>query len=87
MCALADPPGSAKDLWYDRNAFNQGSSTARLQSEFGDATRANPKLRSPWNLSENISLAKDYCVTERVRFWVRCQGNTPRRPQLALRLD
>jgi hypothetical protein len=103
------------DKWYDRNAFNQGISTDRLNSEFGNATRNNPKLRTPWNLNENIAIAKNIVITERVRMtlrgeafnvfnrvrWggpsgtvtaatfgdVRGQGNTPRRMQVAFKVN
>ena len=44
-----------KDLWYDKSAFNQGISQATLDSMFGNATRNNPKLRTPWNLNENVA--------------------------------
>jgi hypothetical protein len=60
-----------QDLWYDPKAFNQGISTERLNSEFGNASRNNPKLRTPWNLSENVSLAKNISITERVKFSIR----------------
>jgi hypothetical protein len=103
------------DKWYDRNAFNQGISTDRLNTEFGNATRNNPRLRTPWNLNENIALAKNIVITERVRMslrgeafnifnrvrWggpsgtvtaatfgdVRSQGNTPRRMQVAFKVN
>jgi len=59
------------DKWYDRNAFNQGISNDRLNSEFGNATRNNPKLRSPWSFNENITLAKNIPITEGVRLTLR----------------
>jgi hypothetical protein len=59
------------DKWYNRSAFNQGISTDRLNSEFGNATRVNPKLRIPWNLNENLSVAKNIPFGERVRLSLR----------------
>jgi hypothetical protein len=104
-----------KDVWWNASAFDQGYTTAQLSASFGNATRNNPKTRSPWNLSENIALAKSIQVKERFKFtlrgeafnianrvrWggpssgvnsagfgqVRGQGNTPRRFQLALKMD
>jgi hypothetical protein len=38
---------------------------------FGNATRYNPKVRGFWNKTENISLAKTFSVTERVRIDLR----------------
>ena len=104
-----------KDVWLDINKFNQGISQTRLESEFGNATRNNPKLRSPWFLDESLGIARNIPIGERVKFsirgeafnvlnrvrWggpsnavtganfgqIRTQGNTPRRMQLALRLN
>ncbi len=59
------------DLWYDKTAFNQGISTERLNSEFGNATRNNPKLRNPWNLNENVALGKTFRFKERIGFQIR----------------
>jgi hypothetical protein len=39
--------------------------------EFGNATRHNPKLRSFWGMSENVSLAKTFTITESVRIDLR----------------
>jgi hypothetical protein len=55
------------DVWWDRNAFQQGISTERLNAEFGNATRLNPKSRAPRVLNENLSVAKNFQITERVR--------------------
>ncbi|MEO8594325.1 MAG: TonB-dependent receptor [Candidatus Solibacter sp.] len=60
-----------KDLWYDKNAFNQGITQATLDSRFGNATRNNPKLRSPWNLNENIALGRTFRFAERKSFEIR----------------
>lgn len=60
-----------KDLWYDKSVFNQGITQATLDSQFGNATRNNPKLRTPWNLNENVSLARTFRFTERFSFDIR----------------
>jgi len=60
-----------KDLWYDKNAFNQGISQATMDSQFGNATRNNPKLRSPWNLNENVALGRSFKFGERFSFDLR----------------
>ena len=39
--------------------------------DFGNATRHNPKLRSFWGMSENVSLAKTFTITESVRIDLR----------------
>ena len=44
---------------------------AQPVAAFGNATRFNPNLRSFSNLSENISLAKTFNVTERLRIDLR----------------
>jgi hypothetical protein len=38
---------------------------------FGNATRYNPKVRSFWGQSENVSLARTFRVTEQIRVDVR----------------
>jgi hypothetical protein len=86
-----------------------------LESTWGNATRNNPKLRSPWFLDESVGLARNFSFSERVKFsirgeafnvfnrvrWgnpnnninganfgqIRTQGNTPRRFQIAARLN
>ena len=60
-----------KDLWYDKNAFNQGISSATLNAMFGNATRNNPKLRTPWNFNENVALGRSFRFGERRSFDVR----------------
>ena len=60
-----------KDLWYDKNVFNQGISQATLDSVFGNATRNNPKLRTPWNFNENVALGRSFRFGERRSFDVR----------------
>jgi hypothetical protein len=60
-----------KDLWYDKSVFNQGISQATLDSVFGNATRNNPKLRTPWNLNENVALGRSFRFGERRSFEIR----------------
>ena len=64
----------AVDVWFNKNAFNQGYSADFLNGNFGNASRNNPKLRSPWNFNENFSLAKNFPVTERVKIAFRFEG-------------
>src|SRR6185436_9935359 len=67
----ADPQNG--DLWYDKSQFNLGIGIpqSRIDSEFGNATRNNPKLRSPWNFNENVALARIFRFKERISFQVR----------------
>ena len=60
-----------KDVWYDKNAFNQGISSATLNAMFGNATRNNPKLRTPWNFNENVALGRSFRFGERRSFDIR----------------
>jgi hypothetical protein len=41
---------------------------------FGNVTRLNPKLRNPWNTSENVSLAKTFKIREPMRLDFRCEA-------------
>jgi hypothetical protein len=63
-----------RDSWWDRSAFQQGISTDRLNSEFGNSTRLNPKARSPWILNENVSVAKNFRLTEAVKLTFRWEA-------------
>jgi len=63
-----------RDVWWDRAAFQQGISTERLNSEFGNATRLNPKARTPWILNENLTVSKKFTVGERVRATLRWES-------------
>jgi hypothetical protein len=63
-----------KDVWWNSRAFNQGISTAVLNERFGNATRLNPKTRTPWVLNENVTLGKNVNLSERVRFTLRLEG-------------
>jgi len=42
--------------------------------DFGNATRFNPKVRAFWGLSENVSLAKTFNITESIRVDLRGEG-------------
>jgi hypothetical protein len=48
-----------------------GITQAAFDSQFANATRNNPKLRTPWNLNENISLARTFRFRERFSFDLR----------------
>ena len=47
---------------------------AQLNAAIGNATKNNPKARSPWNLNENLSLAKNLDITEKVKFTLRFEA-------------
>jgi len=66
-------PNSA-DRWLDRNAFNQNITAAQLNTMFGNAARNNPKLRTPWNLNENISIGKNFHFNENVKFHITMEA-------------
>jgi len=60
------------DRWYDASIVNRvpqssapsGAKVYVLDSIYGNATKRNPKVRSPWNLNENISIARTFRFTE-----------------------
>ena len=56
------------DRYLDRNAFSAPV------GELGNAPRVNGDVRRPWNLTENISVAKTISVTEGVRLDVRFES-------------
>ncbi|MEO8594326.1 MAG: TonB-dependent receptor [Candidatus Solibacter sp.] len=60
-----------KDLWYDKSVFNVGITQATLDAQFGNATRNNPKLRTPWNFNENVALGRTFKFAERKSFEIR----------------
>ena len=62
-----------KDVWFNRNVFQQVPQAA-LDSQLGNATRNNPKLRSPGIFNEDISLAKEVPVTERFKVALRFEA-------------
>ena len=68
-----------KDVWWNKSAFQVDAagnplSTAYLNSYFGNSTRNNPKMRSPWNLEEDLSVAKPFKITERVSVTLRAEA-------------
>lgn len=69
-----------KDLWWDVTKFDKtptdvrpGSGTAVYvaKSSLGTAPVRNPEMRTPWNLSENVSVARTFRFGERVRLDLR----------------
>ncbi len=62
--------GSHFDPAVDR-FFQPKSAFPAQPNDFGNVTRYNPKVRSFWGLNENISVAKTFHITERVRVDVR----------------
>jgi hypothetical protein len=62
-----------RDTWWNRSAFQQ-QPRAVLETTLGNATRNNPKARSPWVLNENVSLAKDFVASERFRVTLRFEA-------------
>ena len=48
------------DRFFNINAF------PTQPTDIGNSTRTNPKLRAPWGLNENISLAKKFSITEKI---------------------
>jgi hypothetical protein len=60
-------------LWWDRSAF-QNQPTQVLETVLGNATRNNPKARSPWVLNENVNLAKELVASERIRVMLRFEA-------------
>lgn len=68
-----------KDVWWDISKFQVGPdgrklTQAQLNAAMGNATKNNPKARSPWNLNENFSLAKDFAIVEKVTFTLRFEA-------------
>jgi hypothetical protein len=65
--------GSKFDPAVDR--FLQPASFFGPQpQDFGNATRHNPKVRTPWGLNENISIAKTFRITEGLRLDFRAEA-------------
>jgi hypothetical protein len=65
-----------KDLWWNVAKFNRTPTDVRpgpetavwvARSSLGGAPVRNPHMRSPWNLSENVSVARTFSFGERVR--------------------
>ena len=62
-----------KDRWFNPSAFQQVP-REQLDSQLGNATRNNPKLRTPTILSEDFSLQKNLAFTERLRMELRFEA-------------
>ncbi len=62
-----------KDVWWNKPAFQQVPQ-AVLDTELGNTTARNPKSRSPWYFNENVSVGKNFPVTERVRMTLRFEA-------------
>ena len=63
--------GSQFDPAVDRFLKPASQFPAQPATTFGNATRFNPKVRSFWGQSENVSLAKTFQITERFRVDLR----------------
>ncbi|MEX2264433.1 MAG: TonB-dependent receptor [Bryobacteraceae bacterium] len=63
----------AVDRWWNRDAFQQRSPQV-LETVLGSATRRNPKVRTPWNLTENVSLNKNIPFSEKFRASLRFEA-------------
>ena len=62
-----------KDRWFNPTAFQQVPQ-AFLDSRLGNATRNNPKLRTPGVFNEDISVQKEVPFTERWRISLRFEA-------------
>ena len=69
-----------KDNWWNPAAFgvdangNRLTATQILYAGFGNSARLNHKLRSPWNLNENLSVSKGVNFTESVKMTLRVEA-------------
>ena len=69
-----------KDVWWNRGAFGldangrQMTNSELLYAGFGNSTRNNPKVRTPWFLNENVTVSKNISITERVKFTFRAEA-------------
>ncbi len=70
------------DLWWNTSVMNRTPATSApsgakvwvSKTQFGNATQRDPKVRSPWALNENISLARSFKLTERIRLDFRWEA-------------
>jgi hypothetical protein len=60
------------DLWWNKAAFQQAPQAA-LDSTLGNATRNNPRVRTPFSYTENISVSKSVPFGEQLRLVVRLE--------------
>jgi hypothetical protein len=71
-----------KDTWWNPAAFDKtpkltppsGVKGGVFQAGFGTATLRNPKMRTAWSLNENISVARTFQFTERLRMDFRWEA-------------
>jgi hypothetical protein len=72
-----------KDLWWDVSKFSETPTDVKpgddiavyvAKSSLGDAPVRNPRMRRPWNLTENISVSRTFRIGESVRFDLRAEG-------------
>ena len=63
----------AVDRWWNKTAFQQAPQ-AFLDTTLGNATRNNPKVRTPFNYTENINLSKSVPFREQLRMVVRLEA-------------
>jgi hypothetical protein len=61
-----------QDVWWSKSAFQQRP-TEVLDVTLGNATRRNPRARSPWILNENVSVTKQFRATERLNVDFRAE--------------
>ncbi len=79
---LAAPSGAQfdpfKDKWWNTAAFGVDASGNKianlLTAGFGNATRNNPKVRTPWLLNENITVSKNVNFSDRVKLTLRAEA-------------
>jgi hypothetical protein len=69
-----------KDRWFNPAAFGvdangkQMTAAQILNAGFGNSARLNHKLRTPWNLNENLSVSKGVNFTESVKMTLRVEA-------------
>jgi hypothetical protein len=69
-----------KDVWWNKAAFGldasgrQMTNNELLYAGFGNSTRNNPKVRTPWWLNENMTLSKNFAIHERIKVTFRAEA-------------
>jgi hypothetical protein len=63
--------GSSFDPAVDRFLKPASAFPAQPATDFGNVTRYNPKVRGFWGQTENVSLAKTFRITEKIRIDLR----------------
>ena len=61
------------DVWWNKSSFNQQPSSI-LTTVMGNSTIVNPKARLPWNLNENLNIARTFPIREKIRFTLRVEA-------------